>query len=131
MFIFTDCNSTDCNSIVVITIFCGNVVGCRYSGGLQAMPYAGVFGAHGLLLYRTTTNVNADLLGPSAGLFNEHLLAFHLHAGPWPHGPWPTLENWKKPETLGSIDKLQQRDRKKQEIVNAQNQKTNAQKPLT
>ena len=80
------------------------------------MPYAGVFGAHGLLLYRNTTNVNADLLGPSAGLFNEHLLAFHLHAGPWPTGPG---------------QKLQQR-KKKQEIVNAQNQKkTNAQKPLT
>ena len=60
-------------------------VGCRYSGGLRPSTTS-VFLAHmhGLLLYRTTINVNADLLGPSAGLFNEHLLAFHLHAGPWP-----------------------------------------------
>ena len=37
----------------------------------------------------------------------------------------------EKTRNVANIDKLQQRDRKKQEIVNAQNQKTNAQKPLT
>jgi hypothetical protein len=51
--------------------------------------------------------------------------------GPGQRRPRANVVKLEKTRNVANIDKLQQRDRKKQEIVNAQNQKTNAQKPLT